>query len=334
MDTAQPIRIISTQDRNTLEIMFLPTDVCNFNCSYCLASNVNLNKFRYPKNLDLVVKNFRRMFDCYTAKLGKSRFRIMFTGGGEPTLWPHIEDFCKQLKSTHDVYTSLITNGSRTLRWWEDNSKYFDNVVLSTHHEFVNIEHHCNVADALYERGSKVTAIMLMDASHWDKCIGMVDRMHQSRHPWFIEAKAIVEAPNRGMDVYTEDQLNYLKQSLKRIPSSDWVIKRYNELRPYESIAMFSDGDIRPMKPADYIVNNWYNFKGWSCNIALEEVFVNFDGSVKGGCGTSPWEGKDFNIFSENFFDQFNLDLEITPVICPKNECYCQQETHNTKVKV
>ena len=57
-----PIKIISTQEPDVLHVRFIPTDICNFNCSYCFPGSGNVNKFRYPKNIDTVIKNFRILF--------------------------------------------------------------------------------------------------------------------------------------------------------------------------------------------------------------------------------------------------------------------------------
>ena len=81
MTTRIPIKIVSTQESNLLQIRFFPTDICNFNCSYCFPGSHN-EKYRYPKNVDTVIKNFRKLFDLYTTNLGKTRFHLLIAGGG------------------------------------------------------------------------------------------------------------------------------------------------------------------------------------------------------------------------------------------------------------
>ena len=330
MNKKIPIRVISTQDSGTLQVRFWPTDICNFNCTYCFPDS-HPGRFRFPKNVDTVIKNFRILFDMYKEQLGKNRFHLMLVGGGEPTLWPHIEYFCKELKESHNVYTTIITNGSRTLNWWRENSKYFDDAVLSCHNEFVDIDHHISVADALFEAGVKVTALMLMDAKNWDKCVSYIERMKGSKYPWFIETKAVVEAPGHGMDVYTPEQLEYLESGLKRIPDSDWIMKNLSLLRQHESVVLFEDGSAQPARPHDLIVNNWNRFQGWSCNVALETLLIKYDGKVTGSCQEPIFFGENFNVFSETFEQDFKANLKFKPIICPRVDCTCQPETHITK---
>lgn len=326
-----PIKIISTQDSDTLHIRFWPTDICNFNCTYCFPGSHDA-KFRYPKNVNTVVKNFRILFDLYTERLNKTKFHLFIVGGGEPTLWPHIEQFCKEIKEQHNVYTTIITNGSRTLKWWSDNSKYFDDVVLSTHNEFVDIEHQCEVGDLLYSAGVKTTGLMLMDAKNWDKCVDYVERMKSSKHPWFIEAKAVVDAPGHGMDIYTEEQLEYLKVGIKRLPDSEWLLNRLADIRTHESVVLFEDGSAQAARPHDIIVNKWNYFKDWQCDVALETLLIKYDGSVTGSCQAPIFANESINLFSETFEQDFKANIDFKSIVCPMEHCGCQPETHVTKV--
>jgi len=325
-----PIKVISTQEPDTLHVRFFPTDICNFNCSYCFPGSHD-EKYRYPKNVDTVVKNFRILFDLYKNKLNKTKFHLMVAGGGEPTIWPGIEQFCKEIKEQHEVYTTIITNGSRTLRWWDDNSAFFDGVNLSCHHEFVDIDHYIAVADLLFSKGIKVNALMLMDAQNWDKCVSYVDKMKQSKYPWFIQTKEIVDAPGRGMDAYTPEQIEYVNTSLKRVPDSEWLLKHFNDIRTHESIVLFNDESAFPARAHSVIVNRWNNFKGWKCNVALETLLIKPDGTVTGSCQESIFGDNMFNVFSETFEQDFKPNVEFKPIICPRDTCACQPETHVTK---
>lgn len=325
-----PIRIITTQRKDTLQIRFLPTDVCNFNCAYCFPGQTE-GKYRFPKNTDTVIKNFKFLFDQYAAKAGKTRYDLMLSGGGEPTIWPHIEKFCKEIKESHNVNLSIITNGSRTLRWWEENSHFYDEVILSCHHAFVDIDHFIQVADLLFEKGINVTGLIPMDAKAWDKCVGLVEKMKTSKYKWFIQTKEIVMAPGHGMDVYTPEQVEYLEMSNKRMPDGDWILNRAGSLKIYESVALYNDDSAEPSRDNTYINNGWNFFKGWKCDVALETLFVSFDGSITGSCQEPVFDGKVFNLFSETFIDDFKLDVELKSIICPRTECSCLPETHVSK---
>jgi wyosine [tRNA(Phe)-imidazoG37] synthetase (radical SAM superfamily) len=304
-----PIKIISTQDDDLLQVRFFPTDICNFNCSYCWPGTHDGN-FRYPKNFDDILANFRNVFDQYK-QAGKTKFHLTISGGGEPTLWPKLENFCKQLKETHNVFITLVSNGSRTLEWWKNNYLYFDDVALSFHNEYADIEHHCAVADFLYEKELKVTTLVLMDFKNWNKCVDAVNVMMTSKYPWIIQTKEIVDAPGRGVDCYNTEQTAYLESSIKRIPSSDRLLKHIDDFKLHQSVVLFDNNTAKVAKPHTIILNNWNKFKGWSCMLGAESIVINHDGTIRGSCG---------------------VELNgMNSVICPKNDCSCQPDTHISK---
>lgn len=319
----KPIRIIKIKEQNEIDIRFWPTDICNFNCSYCFPDS-HPGKFRYPPDKDLVVRNFRKLFNFYP--LG-SIFNLNISGGGEPTLWPSLESFCEEIKQEHSVKISLVSNGSRTLRWWSDNSKFFDDVVLSYHHEFTDIEHFIKVADFLFESGIKVTAAVLMDAKNWDLCLNAIEKMKTSSQPWIIQTKEVVFSPGNDINSYSSEQLDYVKNSTKRIPNSDWLLNRLDDYRLHQSAVLFDDESIELAKHHSIITNNWTNFKGWKCNVGRESLLITSSGDVLGSCQVSVFS-KDVNIYKDIKVDQ---PLEV---LCPKISCDCQPDTHISKIKI
>ena len=74
-----------------------------------------------------------------------------------------------------EVHKQLTTNGSRTVRWFEENTLDVDDVVLSCHQKDVDIDNFVAVADYLFERGTDVSALMLMSANVWDRCIFLIE---------------------------------------------------------------------------------------------------------------------------------------------------------------
>jgi len=305
----QPIRIVSTQQKNLLQVRFWPTDICNFNCSYCFPGSHD-NKYRYPKDFDLIVEKFRNTFNQYLLK-GKTKFHLTISGGGEPTLWPRLEDFCKQIKESHNVYITLVSNGSRTLTWWKNNYQHFDDVVVSFHVAESKIDHHCDVADFLYEKKLKVTSLILMDCAKWNECTSAVDKMMLSKFPWTIQTKEIVDAPGHDIDSYDDQQKQYLKKNIKRIPDSDRILENLDDHKLHQSVAIFPDNSAESCRAHTLIINEWNNFQGWRCNLGNESIVITVDGQVLGSCGV-----------------EFSND---GTAICPRSICSCQPDTHISK---
>ena len=329
-----PIKIKSTQPNNVLEIRWDPNNTCNFSCRYCFPG-ANANTHKTLDDVDLLVTNFQHMFDHYAKHLNKTQFNFII-GGGEPTLWKNFGVFLGKIKSRHNIYTTVISNASRTLRWWADYAPYIDNAVLSFHAAQGNLDHHIAVADVLYQKGKKVTVLVLMDPNCWDQCIDVVNYMKQhSKYPWFIETKTIVDTSILTVK-YTANQKEYLKTEIKRIPNIFWFIKNIRLLlskavKRHKSVATLNTGIKLFARSSTYINKNFIKFKGWNCNIGLESVYINWDGSIKGSCGQTLFNlNSSFNILDQNFVINFNPLLVSST--CQMNVCNCLPETHISKI--
>lgn len=328
MKNAIPIQIINVDGPECLQVRFLMTNVCNYKCSYCFPGS-NEGTYRFPKNTNTIIKNFQLLLDEYKIKLGKTKFSIHLSGG-EPTLWPGITKFCEELIKSHNVDFTLITNGSRTIKWWTENGKYFQDVMLSCHHEFADVNHLIQVADLLFSLDVKVASSVLMDARHWDKCVAIVEHMKTSKFAWPLQTKEIVSVTGIGMDVYSDNQLSYLNDSMKRFPNKEYFVKHIRSIKHYESIATLDDNTIKQANSNTYITNKWNNFKGWSCDVAMETLLITWDGSITGSC-QEPVFNTPFNIYSELFADEFKLDADFKSIRCPRASCDCSPETHISK---
>jgi len=327
-------RVISTTSNNVLDIRFWPTDICNFNCEYCFPGSVlNINKF--PKNIDTVVKNFRILLDEYQKTHGKNFFRINIAGGGEPSLWPYLAQFCKEIKKHHHVQLKLTTNGSRKTKWFEENSVDIDKFTMSCHYKEVDIDLFVKNCDFLWQKGKHVGALMLMDASAWNTCLEYIEKMKSSVYNWPIQAKEVVDSPGHDWNSYTEEQKDFFHNSLKRIPESEWILRNLNEFDYYQSVAMFENDEIKPVAPNYYISNNLNHFKGWECSVAIENLVITHDGKITGSCQEEIFADANLNLFAEDFEEKFNRSkLDLKPIICPRNCCSCQPDTHVSKQKI
>lgn len=338
----KPIQIKSNKDSSILEIGWNPTNVCNFKCRYCFPEN-NTGTHRTPSNLNLIVDNFRHTLDYYKENLGKTKFQF-FVAGGEPTLWKELGTFISKIKEKHNVYFTLISNGSRTLRWWKEHAHEIDNAHLTHHLAEGDIEHITKVADILFESGAKTTVKVLMDPLHWDKGIEAVNYMKKnSQYSWFIltekviEPDAITNSINSKTLQYTPAQLKYLKRDLKRMPGILWFWKNRQllkqEIRLHESRALLDNGKKINARPGTYLKDGWNNFKDWKCTIGINRLYIDWTGRLSGACTSKLFElDYYYNILDNDFKEKFAPSL--VPTICKYTSCWCSPETHLTKHKI
>ncbi len=343
----KPIKIVSTLKPNILEIRWNPNNVCNYKCEYCFPDS-NTGDYSSPKDLDLVIKNFNHLIDQYKTKLGKTKIHLMMAGG-EPTLWKDLALFIQEIKKENDIYITLNSNGSRTLRWWKEYGHLIDNAHLSYHISQADPDHMIAVADTLFEYNKKVTVKILMDRKYWQEGLDVIEYMKKnSKHKWFIMTSEVIEQEVMSLagikvidasDIQlTPEQKKFLKGSLKRIPSPLWLWKNRKlvfggQIRLYESVAYFENGKSMKAKSNTYINNNWNGFEGWSCDIGLDSVYIHWNGEIKGSCQQTIY-GLDYsyNILDTDFTEKFNPEFQAS--ICSKKNCYCSPETHISKVKL
>lgn len=331
-----PVKIISRLPKDTLTIQWNPSNVCNFKCKYCYP-NYNTGTHRYPyERSELVTDNLIYLMDYYKEYLGKKHFNI-FMAGGEPTLVKDLEKIIEKIKKSHDIYFSIASNASRTVRWWNQYGHLIDNAHLTHHVDQGNVEHITEVSDILYPKNVKTTVKVLMDPLHWDKAISDIQYMlDNSKFSWFIQVAKVVEQENYNTN-YTEEQMAYLEKDLKRIPDLKWFWKNKHLLKSHmflwESKAILSNGKTIYARPGTYINKGWNNFQGWQCSIGSKRLCIQWNGNIMGSCGAKLFHSNSYyNILDEDFKNKFKPNL--TPIICPFSSCTCSPETHEDKEKI
>ena len=324
-------QIISTQSSDRLEIRWALNNVCNFKCRYCFPGS-NEGNFPSPTDVDQLIDNFNHMLDYYSQHAEKKIFDLKILGG-EPTVYKDLDKFIRGVKRKHNVYVSMVSNGSRTIRWWKEHGMLIDNLILSHHQQFADLDHTIEVADIMHAYGKKVTVHVLMDDIHWDECVASIGYMKQnSKHQWMIQTKELVSTPLYTAS-YTLDQRKFFKQELKRFPSVLWILKNLHllvngHIRFFES-KYVNDGKTKRATSQHYITTQENKFKGWECAVGVESVYIDFDGELKGSCGQHIFNDSQYNILDAQFITKFNP--KIMSSICGIEQCLCPAETHLTK---
>jgi len=321
----KPIKIISNQKKNHIKISYSPTDVCNYTCNYCFPGS-NAGKYPYPKNLNLIVDNFSHLFDYYKHN-GYETIELQILGG-EPTLWPELDEFIIRLKNKHNFIASVQSNGSRTIRWWQEKAQVFNKVTLTAHHKETNLAQFVTIADTLFDTDVYVEVSVCMDSTDWDKCVNMVEYFKRvGRNKWYIGTQKLEGSIGTN---YTQDQLDYLSHSTKRNPSLFYAFRMRKNFSINRSKVIFDNGSTQTVRHNQVQINDWNHFFNWQCHVGLEMFYINPNGKLTGSCGSNIYGLDDtFNIYDIDFKEKFNPELKTTR--CPYLGCYCTPETRMTK---
>jgi organic radical activating enzyme len=316
--------IRNNQDPSMVRIEYMLGNLCNHKCYYCFPGS-NEGDMPWP-NFELAKQNLGHLLKHFESQ-GKTKSDIFFVGG-EPTLWKGLEELCLYLKENFDVIIEISTNGTRKVNWWKEHAKNFDHVGVSVHREFVNLAHIRDVCDILYEEGVFVNADVLIDPNDFEGSVANVEWLTQhSKYSWPIIAKVV---NFEGSHRYTEEQLIYFNESIKRYPNQEWYDSTTKKLSRQVEITR-NDGSTFTVDSDSWLTKNKLNyFKGWECNLGVDFLKIFSNGSITGNCGQTLYG--DHNLYDADFSKSFNPT--IAPVICTKSICPCNEEMVCNKRKL
>jgi organic radical activating enzyme len=319
-----PVAIENKDYDDLLSIDIYLTNVCNYSCHYC-HPGLNEGDKRFPKDYELFVRNVDHLLNIYKSQFNKKRIKIELSGG-EPTLWPKIGDFARHLKTNHPeiICISIITNASRTLRWWEEHARYFDEVHISLHAEGDPF-HIVKIADYVYNNtDNHVSVNVMLDPTNWDQCISYLNTVVEHQTPWLVKSWLLVKGATVRQD-YTAEQLEMFEDRVKKIPPTEYIKKMEDRgfiSKPSAAKMLFDDGSIEDFTkltlkrmPGDN------NYQGWICNVGVDRVSLMF-GKLIASCGATYLFNLEepLSLYDDKFIDKFNSSI-ITPVICRELVC-------------
>lgn len=316
-------KIETMESSKRLRVEFMVGNYCNYNCWYC-GPYANGGDTRWPLDYNQLIVNFTHLLDFYVRN-GRDKFEINILGG-EPSLWPDIARFSKDIKSHYDAKLTMTTNGSRTLRWWEENATVFDKILFSYHYKESNIDHYIKVLDLVYDKKIPLNSLVLMDPTCWDECVAALEIMKsKSKRPWFVCAME-VHPPQ-----YTDKQRKIFKNNVKRRPPLWRVLKdEYENLLKGKTTVYYNNGSKIKVDRNFLSLNKLNHFAGWMCNIGIENINIQKDGKITGTCGNFVYgEDRHYNLYDTDFVTQFNPLL--IPSLCTASDCWCQPEMLMTK---
>src|SRR3954447_23267808 len=112
---------------------------CNYACSYC-PPRLHDGSVAWPDPARVIV-----FCDRLIAHYGGLGRELLFQfSGGEPTVYPQFLELIRHLHQ-RACKIGVISNASRTLRWWHQALPHLDQAVLTHHIEFVELDHFIEV---------------------------------------------------------------------------------------------------------------------------------------------------------------------------------------------
>jgi hypothetical protein len=322
------INYVDTRRYDTVYIDWTLGNFCNFKCSYCPD---NLHNNSNPMvEIEKVKKFVKLMFGHYAKHLNKKYF-VFNLMGGEPTLWKSIEPFIIWVKEySKDLgivsYIEVLTNASRTLRWWNDYVKYFDFIKITHHTEFANPIHTRTVADLAIDNGINATVQVTMIPALWNNCIEHLDQIKQSKHEFQIDVKPLRLDFGPHLYDYTSDQLAFFKKLYRK----NNIKSRLSGSIGMGSKFLFPDNTEKQIRYQDLISNKENSWVDWKCWAGLDILTIRSDGSLRMGGACLM---KDNGFFDKKITDD-DIVFRIDPIICKQQWCSCSPDMETRKENV
>lgn len=293
-------------------------NMCNYSCSYCPSI---LNDGSFGWNDFEVVKSF---IDKVAEHYAPRSVYFEFTGG-EVTLWKDFVKCAEYIKSIgHDI--GFISNASRTIRWWEKNKYSFDHVCLSFHPEHAEPDHFFEVVKIMSEQCRTHVNIMgHTDPDLFQKGVDLSNKLADDIENISMAFQPLVVDFGEVRYPYTDKQQTIFDDQFKLFGSR---VKHTKQFKLYRGSMDMHDtvNNLKQNTSAHrFIADNTNNWKGWDCWAGVEQIIVDFNGSVwRGWCRV----GGSFG----NIKDPQNVNFPKLPVRCNKSYCHCNFDIMCKKV--
>jgi organic radical activating enzyme len=331
----QPVAIVNNDYDDMMTIDIMLGNICNYSCHYCHPGS-NEGTVSFPKNFELFKKNIGHLIDVYR-DYGKKNIRIELTGG-EPTLWPNLGNFATFLKKEKQIeHILLVTNGSRTLRWFSEYAEFFDEFHLSLHSEQGDARHICDIASFILNNTNSHVAInVLIDPLNYQQSLHNLNYAISHKDNFLVKTWMLVENGEIRKD-YSPDQLELFRDKVHKIPSTEYIEdKLKRKIIPDKSNAkvVYDDGTIETYNSYDLRTNNLHNYSGWLCNLGVDRVCI-INGEIRGSCGADYLFNQTvLNILDNDFINKFNKSL-LQPIECKQLSCAsCTKDLKIPKAKI
>lgn len=311
---------ITTDNPNSLNAEWEVSNHCNYQCSYCDPSLYgNTTGWVDP---DTALKFWKSVNDEIN-----SNNKMLTLTGGEPTLWPKLFYFLDNLDNSYEV--GIVSNGSRTLRWWQKLSKINNvkHLTISIHLEYASVEHIAKVIDIM-SKTSAVAVLIVINPSKVQESIQFAEQLKEKGLTCRIILKTVTLRHNAGNGqryLYSQEIVDYI---------NNWQYWRKNNNVDVKSAGhnLYIDGKQMPGGALHGLVSNGKNsFTGWKCNIIRNRITVNTLGKVYGSkCNT----GKQYPL--GNIRDG-KIDTSVIPnlpIECKDLWCQCAPDIRIPKEKV
>lgn len=287
---------------NSFKLLAFIIDCCNYNCEYCY------NEFpRSNKKLDLN-KLYFFISEILIKKLNKQYIYLELIGG-EPTLHPALQSFCKKLSTLENVYITIYTNFSKDVEYYKTLLEINNRISLILSWHTANTQFKEKLSFFSKEQISKkITVSVIYEHNNIDKALEIFDYVRMT-YPYIKELSfpLIDDSANYHGKTYSEKDMIKYNKRLTYIKDLTQIKIQYND-NTFEIVDQH------------YFITDEKNkcFKYWLCNAGIDFCFVYFNGDI---CPCDGYRNIPINNINTDKIVDFTLNKK--PIFCKVEYCPC-----------
>jgi organic radical activating enzyme len=283
---------------------------CSYACSYC------------PKALHDGTMGWQRVEDVlafydqlhrHYARLRDKRVWLQFTGG-EPTMHPQIIRLLTEA-SAKGFSVSLISNASRTERFWQKIAPCLDSVILTYHNEFAELDHFRSVGRLLSAR-MPVHVNVTMRPDHFDRTLEEARALRAAMPAASISLKPLRVDFEDALFDYSTQQMQQMQDGLPPTAKQEGPMPRGT------MTVTLPGGERQKVRANEFVLRGENHWRGFRCNAGLESLRIKGSGVItRAVCSV----GDDIGRLGEA------VQLPVAPVLCSAETCSCVADILITK---
>lgn len=315
-----PIKIEKAVEADMKFIEWKIHNVCNHNCGFCGAEHKDGSQ-RW-----LTLEKYKQHIDKLAKVCEGAPYWIQITGG-EPTLMPDLVELLRYIKNK-GAYVSMISNGTRTIRWWKElkEEKLLDYLFLTYHSEQTDdYQHIAEIINLFHEEPIEVICLITHEINSIDKAFEAREYFLKNTGS-IITLKAMMIGSYDIYKLYTKEQLDVVKKSNWE-PGANRSTKARTTIEPKYRInhavrMTYNVGFSHIVDPQILMKNQKNKFYGWDCDIGNNTIRIDSETIYRGVCGV----GGSTSLNDEVV--QFKSDY----ITCTSAQCFCGTDMVSTKV--
>lgn len=287
-------------------------NVCNYNCSFCRPHHKDGSQRWFT--IDKYKEYANKIIDACDG--APAWFLIT---GGEPTLYPDLLLLLEYLKSKNAM-VGLISNGSRTLRWWKElQESHILNYLFITYHseQTDNYQHVAEVLNLFHHDPIETTGFITHTIDSFERaCVAREYLLNNTGA--VISMIPMTFGEFNIYDKYNDTQLKKLIENnrahgkLRDTKILTNLPDQY-KLNHMLKITFNKPGIVIEQDPQILKKYQQNNFYGWECKIGNDNMRIDYDIKYRGTCEV----GGNQSLNDEKI--SFNTDYTI----CTSHGCNC-----------